>query len=97
MATSVEGESPTETRQRAEGEFLRQLIATLQPMLRDSLRSHRIFLTSDAHGAISLASDGVFVHIDVADQQNALDPAQVLRAEPSLLSLLDRIETTSSR
>jgi hypothetical protein len=90
--TPIEDENPLVTRQRAEGEFLRQLVAKLQPMLRDSMRSHRIFLASDTHGTIALESDGIFVHFDIADQQNALDPAQVLCAEPSLLLLLGRIE-----
>ena len=32
------------------------------------------------------------MHVDVADQEDALDPLQVLGAEPSLLTILDRIE-----
>jgi len=90
--TPVEGESAAEVKQRAEGEFLRRLVAKLEPMLRESMRSHRIFLASDAYGVVALKSDGIFVHVDVADQEDFLEPLQVLDAEPSLLMILDRIE-----
>ncbi|MGO8994075.1 MAG: hypothetical protein ACLQVI_12165 [Polyangiaceae bacterium] len=90
--TPVAGESAADVKQRAEGEFLRKMVAALQPMLRESMRSRRIFLASDAYGAVTLKSDGIFVHVDVADQEDALDPLQVLGAEPSLLTILDRIE-----
>jgi hypothetical protein len=90
--STVGGESAAEVMQRAEGEFLRKLVVELQPMLRESMRSHRIFLASDAYGVVKLKSDGIFVHVDIADQENALDPLQVLRAECSLLVILDRIE-----
>ena len=86
------GEMAVDVKQRAEGEFLRKVVAELQPMLRESMRSHRIFLASDAYGVLALKSDGTFVHVDVADQEDALDPLQVLVAEPSLLTILDRIE-----
>lgn len=90
--TPVAGESAADVKQRAEGEFLRKMVAALQPMLRESMRSRRIFLASDAYGAVTLKSDGIFVHVNVADQEDALDPLQVLGAEPSLLTILDRIE-----
>jgi len=90
--TPVEGEGAAEVKQRAEGEFLRKLVAELQPMLRESMRSHRIFLASDAYGVVALKSDGVFVHVGIADQEDALEPLQVLDAEPALLTILDRIE-----
>ena len=90
--TPIEGESAAEVKQRAEGEFLRRLVAKLEPMLRESMRSHRIFLASDAYGVVALKSDGIFVHLGVGDQEDALEPMQVLRAEPSLLMILDRIE-----
>ena len=88
----VAGVSAAEVKQRAEGEFLRKMVAALQPMLRESMRSRRIFLASDAYGAVTLKSDGIFVHVDVADQEDALAPLQVLGAEPSLLTILARIE-----
>jgi hypothetical protein len=56
------------------------------------MRSHRIALTSDAFGVIALKSDGTFVHVDLADQEDSLNPMQVLAAAPSLSTLLDRIE-----
>ena len=90
--TPVEGESAAEVKQRADGEFLRKLVAELQPMLRESMRSHRIFLASDAYGVVALKSDGIFVHVGIADQEDALEPLQVLDAEPNLLTILDRIE-----
>jgi hypothetical protein len=94
--TPVAGESATDVKQRAEGEFLRKVVAELQPMLRESMRSHRILLASDAYGVVTLKSDGTFVHVDIADQEDALDPLQVLRAEPSLRTILDRIEAELS-
>ncbi len=90
--TRVEGESAAEVKQRAEGEFLRRLVAKLEPMLRESMRSRRIVLASDAYGVVALKSDGIFVHVGLADQEDALEPSQVLDAEPSLLVVLDRIE-----
>ena len=88
----VAGESAAEIKQRAEVEFLRKLVTELQPMLRESMRSHRIFLTSDAYGVVMLKSEGIFVHVGIADQEDTLDPLEVLRAEPRLLLLLARIE-----
>lgn len=88
----VAGESAVDVRQRAEGEFLRALVADLQPMLRESMRSHAIVIESNARGRVALESDGVFVHIDIADQRDAIDPLQVIRAMPSLLVVLLRIE-----
>jgi hypothetical protein len=90
--TSIAGESALDAQQRAEGEFLRKLIAQLQPMLRESMRSHRILLASDAYGTIWLKSDGIFVHVDLADQEDVVDPLQVLRAEPNVMKLLKTIE-----
>jgi hypothetical protein len=90
--SAVAGESAAEVKRRAQGEFLRKLVAELQPMLRESVRSHRIYLASDAYGAVMLNSDGIFVHVDIADQEDAFDPLEVLSAEPSLLLILDRIE-----
>jgi hypothetical protein len=90
--SAVAGESAAEVKRRAQGEFLRKLVAALQPMLRESVRSHRIYLASDAYGAVMLKSDGIFVHVDIADQEDAFDPLEVLSAEPSLLLILDRIE-----
>jgi hypothetical protein len=81
-----------EVRQRAEGEFLRKLVTELQPMLRESMRSHRIRLASDPDGTVALKSDGIFVHVGIADQEDVLVPLQVLQAEPSLVRVLDRIE-----
>jgi hypothetical protein len=81
-----------DVKQRAEGTFLRELVDALQPMLRDSIRSHRIFLAADARGTIILESNGVFAHIGTADQHDELEPMQVLRAEPRLFMLLKRIE-----
>ena len=40
--TPVAGESAADVKQRAEGEFLRKMVAALQPMLRESMRSRRI-------------------------------------------------------
>lgn len=88
----VEWKSPLDVRQRAEGEFLRRVVEALQPMLRESMRSHRILLASDPYGVVALESDGSFVHVDIADQQDALDPLEVLCAEASLVTLLNRIE-----
>lgn len=88
----VAGVSATEVKQRAEGEFLRTLVADLQPMLRESMRSHRISVASDPYGVVMLESDGIFVHVGIADQEDVLDALQVLRAEPNLLVILDRIE-----
>jgi hypothetical protein len=88
----IAGESRVEVRQRAEGEFLRKLVTELQPMLRESMRSHRIRLASDADGTVALKSDGIFVHVGIADQEDVLVPLQVLQAEPSLIRVLDRIE-----
>jgi hypothetical protein len=88
----VEGESAIDVEQRAAGEFLRKLVGDLQPMLRDSMRSHRIVLAYDSYGSVALESDGTFVHVDIASQRDALVPLQVLRAEPSLLTILNRIE-----
>jgi len=93
--SAVAGESAAEVKRRAQGEFLRKLVAELQPMLRESMRSHRIYLASDSYGAVMLKSDGIFVHVGIADQQDAFDPLQVLTAEPSLLVILDRIEAES--
>ncbi len=90
--TPVDGETTTDVKRRAEGEFLRRLVTELQPMLRESMRSHRIHLASDAYGAVTLKSDGSFVHVDIADQEDAVDPLQVLGAEPSLPTILERIE-----
>jgi hypothetical protein len=81
-----------EAQQRAEGEFLRQLVRMLQPMLRESMRSRRIFLAFDAYGGVALTSDGVFVHVGRAYQEDVLNPLQVLRAEPNLMAILRRIE-----
>ena len=88
----VAGVSAAEVKQRAEGEFLRTLVADLQPMLRESMRSHRISVASDPYGVVMLESDGIFVHVGIADQEDVLDALQVLRAEPNLLVILDRIE-----
>lgn len=90
--TPVPGESAADVERRAEGEFLRKLVGELQPMLRESMRSRRIVLASDAYGVLTLKSDGIFVHVDIADQEDAIDPWQVLRAEPRLRTILDRIE-----
>jgi hypothetical protein len=68
------------------------LVADLQPMLRESMRSHRISVASDPYGVVMLESDGIFVHVGIADQEDVLDALQVLRAEPNLLVILDRIE-----
>ena len=87
-----EGESAADVAQRAEGEFLRRMVERLQPMLRQSMRSRRIFLASDPHGTVELKSDGVFVHIGIADQEDELAPMEVLRAEPDLFTVLSRIE-----
>jgi hypothetical protein len=86
------GESIQDVKQRAEGEFLRELVALSQPMLRESMGSHRILLATDAHGVVALKADGIFVHVDRADQEDAIDAAQVLDAEPNLLTILDRLE-----
>jgi len=88
----VAGVSAAEVKQRAEGEFLRTLVADLQPMLRESMRSHRISVASGPYGVVMLESDGIFVHVGIADQEDVLDALQVLRAEPNLLVILDRIE-----
>jgi hypothetical protein len=88
----VAGVSAAEVKQRAEDEFLRTLVADLQPMLRESMRSHRISVASDPYGVVMLESDGIFVHVGIADQEDVLDALQVLRAEPNLLVILDRIE-----
>jgi hypothetical protein len=90
--TPIAGETAASVRQRAEGEFLRKVVAGLQPMLRESMRSRRIVLASDAYGVVALKSDGTFVHVDVADQEDPVAPLQVLAAAPSLLTILDRIE-----
>lgn len=90
--TPVKGVSQVEVEQRAQGDFLRKLVERLQPMLRQSMRSHRIFLASDPYGAVELKSNGIFVHVDNADQQDALVPVQVLSTEPNLLTILNRIE-----
>jgi len=82
----------SDCKRRVEGDLLRRCVAELQPMLHKSMRSHRIALTSDAFGVIALKSDGTFVHVDLADQEDSLNPMQVLAAAPSLSTLLDRIE-----
>ena len=87
-----EGQSAADAKLRAEGEFLRHVVAQLQPMLRESMRSHRIFLGMDDSGFVLLKSDGVFVHVDVADQEDLLAPLQVLQAEPNLRKILSRVE-----
>jgi hypothetical protein len=88
----LEGDGALELQQRAKGEFLRKLVLDLQPMLRESMRSHCIRLASDGEGTIALKSDGVFVHVGIAGQQDALAAHQVLRAQPSLRSILNCIE-----
>ena len=88
----VEGEQAAAVKRQAEGEFLRRLVAQLEPMLRESMRSRNIFLASDPYGVVALKSDGIFVHVGFADQEDALEPVQVLDAEPKLLTILDRIE-----
>jgi hypothetical protein len=90
--TPVPGRSAADVKQRAEGEFLRTLVAKLQPLLRESMRSRRILLASDSYGVVALKSNGIFVHVDIADQEDALVPLQVLDAEPSLVKILERIE-----
>jgi hypothetical protein len=91
-STHLAGANAAEVKKRAEGEFLRRLVEKLEPVLRESMRSHRLLLASDAYGVVALKSDGVFVHLGFADQEDALEPSQVLDAEPSLLLILDRIE-----
>jgi hypothetical protein len=86
-------ESAADAILRAEGEFLRGVVAALQPMLHDVMRSRRIGLASDGHGEIMLQSDGTFVRVEGAGQQDAVSPLQVVRAEPSLLTLLQHIDT----
>ena len=61
-------------------------------MLPESMRSHRISLASDTYGVVALKSHGIFVHVGFANQEDALEPLQVLDAEPSLFIILDRIE-----
>ena len=89
---SSAGKASAHRKQRAEGDFLRKLVVELQPMLRESMRSHRIFLTRDALGAVVLKSDGLFVHVDGADHEASVDPVEVLSAEPNLLTIIDHIE-----
>ena len=50
------------------------------------------FITVRVFGVVALKSDGIFVHVGIADQEDALEPLQVLDAEPSLITILDRIE-----
>jgi hypothetical protein len=93
---SVVSLTPLEPKHRAEGEFLRKLVAELQPMLRLAMRSRRIFLARDPHGAVMLKSNGTFVHVDLAHRDHTLEPVQVLAAEPNLLAILHRIEAELS-
>ncbi len=90
--SSVAGSGSLNLKQRAEGEFLRKVVAELQPMLHQTMRSRRIFLARDAYGTVMLKSDGLFVHVDFADQEDTFEPVQVLAAEPNLLTLLSDIE-----
>jgi hypothetical protein len=90
--TPIEGQPMVDVKQRAEGKFLRELVDALQPMLRESVRSHQILLGTDPRGTIVLESNGIFAHVGIANQHDELDPMQVLRAEPRLYVLLQRIE-----
>jgi hypothetical protein len=94
--SSVVRLDPLERNQLAAGEFLRKLVAELQPMLHQAMRSRRIVLARDPYGAVMLKSNGAFVHVDLANRDHTLEPVQVLAAEPNLLAILHRIEAELS-
>jgi len=90
--TPINGEVAAVVKQRAEGEFLEKLLLELKPMLRKSMRSHRIAVASGPYGVVALKSDGIFVQVGTAGQEDLIHPMEVLSVEPDLLTILDRIE-----
>src|SRR5262249_33092301 len=69
------------------------LVCEIALPLRNALRSRRIVLGRSAHPPyLALRSDGAFVHVDEADQEDVLDPLQVVRVNPNLNALLAHVE-----
>lgn len=72
-------------------EFLRELMGALRPTLQTVLRSRHIVLSRATLPVIALRSDGMFVRIDRAGQEDTLDPVQICRTYPDLTRVLDAI------
>jgi hypothetical protein len=94
---------PPEARGRDElaaAAFLEQLVERIAPALKLVLGSRRLPLAhadyDRPHPAIALRCDGTFVHVDAADQEEPLQPLQIVRTYPDLTALLARIEVELS-
>ena len=75
---------------RAAG-FLFALTQALKPTLQAALRSRHIVLSGKGLPLIALRSDGVFVRVDRAGQEEAEEPVQICRTYPDLTPVLDAI------
>lgn len=73
------------------GSFLRALMSALQPTLQTALRSRQIVLSGTSMPLIALRSDGMFVRVDRAGQEEVQEPVQICRIHPDLARILDAI------
>lgn len=90
-SSATNANSPISPRRWEEGAFLRQIVDQMQPMLRESMRSRRIVLSSGPRGVVALASDGVFLRLGIGGQEDVLDPVEVIGAASGLPAILDGI------